>query len=66
MRMDKINLQQKTNAREGTLSFYWLENPRENLTLTKFYRIQIPLAPSDSGLEWEPLETDLRYLGEDA
>jgi hypothetical protein len=63
--MDKVNLQQKTSAREGTLSFYWLENPRENLPLTKFYRVQIPLAPFDSGLEWDlqPTETKLEIDG---
>src|SRR5690349_22975855 len=56
--MDKIDLQQKTSAREGTLSFYWLENPHANLPLTKFYRIQIPLAPFDSGLEQDPQPTE--------
>ena len=47
-----IDLQNKTQAENGTVEKYWFEN-------TLFHRIIIPLKPFDSGLDYEqqPLDT---------
>lgn len=59
--MDKVNLQEKTHAQAGHIEFYWFENAFVGLKKTRFHRIQIPLKPFDSGLEWvqQPEETVL-------
>jgi hypothetical protein len=59
--MERIKLQEKTKAQKGTIDYYWFENSNIGLTNTLFHRIQIPLEPFDSGLEYEdsPVETDI-------
>lgn len=59
--MSRIGLQSKTRAEAGELSCYWFENREVGLPRTKFCRFKIPLAPFDSGLEYEeqPVTTEL-------
>ena len=59
--MDKIYLQRKTEALSGSIESYWFKNEHIGLANTLFHRITIPLAPFDSGLEYEeqPLETEI-------
>ncbi len=59
--MDKIQLQNKTKALKGRLEVYWFENVNIGLENTLFHRVTIPLAPFDSGLEYEeqPVETEI-------
>ena len=59
--MFRIDLQSKTRAEPGDFSCYWFENPEVGLPRTKFCRFEIPLAPFDSGLDYEeqPVKTDL-------
>jgi hypothetical protein len=57
--MDKINLQNKTYTKNGTIEPYWFENEIIGLKRTLFHRINIPLDSFNSGLEYEkqPVET---------
>lgn len=57
----KIDLQHKTTAKEGSISYYWFENHNVGLQRTRFHTIEIPLEPFDSGLDYEenPVETAL-------
>lgn len=57
--LNKINLQQKTTCLKGEVQSYWFENDFIGLKKTLFHRITIPLAPFDSGLDYEeqPLQT---------
>ena len=59
--MDVIDLQNKTQAKDGTIEYYWFENPNIGLEKTLFHRITIPLKPFDSGLEYveQPEDTVL-------
>jgi hypothetical protein len=59
--MNRIDLQSKTQAETGEFSCYWFENEEVGLARTKFCRFEIPLAPFDSGLDYEqqPVKTDL-------
>lgn len=59
--MYRIQLQRKTLALPGFIECYWFENEQIGLANSLFHRITIPLAPFDSGLEYEeqPLETGL-------
>ena len=57
--MTKIDLQSKTKCLNGTIDYHWFENQVIGLERTLFHRIVIPLAPFDSGLNYEeqPLQT---------
>ena len=59
--MEKINLQSKTNALNGTAEKYWFENKHIGLKRTLFHRVYIPLKPFNSGLDYEsqPVETKI-------
>ena len=59
--MDKIQLQNKTKALDGTIEAYWFENENIGLKNTLFHRLTIPLVAFDSGLDYEeqPVETAL-------
>jgi hypothetical protein len=59
--MDKIQLQNKTKALEGTVEAYWFENENIGLENTLFHRLTIPLAAFDSGLDYDgqPVETEI-------
>jgi hypothetical protein len=50
MAMVKIDLQNKTKPREGSIECYRFENENIGLSKTMFHRITIPLEPFDSGL----------------
>jgi len=54
-----IDLQNKTQAEQGTAEKYWFENENIGLKKTLFHRIIIPLKPFNSGIEYEsqPVET---------
>lgn len=58
--METINLQNKTKALLGQIENYWFENDNIGLEKTLFHRINIPLTPFNSGLEYEsqPVETE--------
>ena len=49
--MDKIQLQNKTKALDGTIEAYWFENENIGLKNTLFHRLTIPLVAFDSGLD---------------
>lgn len=57
--MIEINLENKAECLKGKIEHYWFENPHIGLSKTQFHRIEIPLTPFDSGLEYDdqPLET---------
>lgn len=59
--MNKIDLQNKTKPKEGTIEYYWFENENIGLKKTLFHRITIQLEPFDSGLAYaeQPEETEL-------
>lgn len=61
MLKNTINLQDKTQVGRGSIAAYWFENPFIGLKNTLFHRIEFPLSPFDSGLEYEqqPLETQI-------
>lgn len=61
--MDKIELQRKTKAMRGNVEVYWFENESIGLNKTLFHRLTIPLAPFDSGVEYEdqPLSTEIIF-----
>ena len=54
-----INLQNKTQAKKGTVEKYWFENEHTGIKKTLIYKIHIPLKPFNSGFEYEtqPVET---------
>jgi hypothetical protein len=52
--MHRINLQEKTKARKGTVEAYWFENELTGLDYTCFHRITIPLTKFYTGLEFDP------------
>lgn len=54
-----VDLQNKTQAKKGTVEKYWFENENIGLKKTLFHRIYIPLKPFNSGIEYEsqPVET---------
>ncbi|UTW68269.1 hypothetical protein KFE94_11900 [bacterium SCSIO 12643] len=56
-----IDLQKKTQTKNGTIETYWFENEHLGLKKTLFHKITIPLNPFNSGFEYEsqPLETCL-------
>lgn len=55
--MITMNLQEKTKAIGGKVSTYWFENLKTGLKKTHFHRIEINLAPFDSGIEYESQPT---------
>lgn len=57
--MIEINLQNKAECLKGKIEHYWFENPHIGLSKTQFHRIEIPLTPFESELEYDdqPLET---------
>ena len=59
--MQRIDLQGKTRAEPGEFSCYWFENRNVDLPRTRFCRFRIPLAPFDSGLDYEvqPVRTEI-------
>lgn len=59
--MERINLQTKTKAEKGTVEKYWFENENIGLKKTLFHRVYIPLAPFNSGLDYEaqPVKTTI-------
>ena len=59
--MNKINLQNKSQAQVGSAEKYWFENETIGLKKTLFHRISIPLSPFNSGLTYEsqPVETEI-------
>lgn len=59
--MKTIGLQNKTKTQPGIIEKYWFENKDISLENTLFHRINIPLKPFDSGLEYEeqPVQTDI-------
>ena len=59
--MDIIDLQRKARLKEGTIEYYWFENENIGLKNTLFHRINIPLEPFDSGLDYvhQPEETEI-------
>ena len=59
--MDKIDLQNKTKAKQATIEAYWFENPHIDLERTLFHRITIPLEAFDSGHDYveQPTETEI-------
>jgi hypothetical protein len=59
--MNKIDLQNKTKAKHGTVEMYWFENEFTGLKRTLFHRITIPLTAFNSGLKYEsqPVETQI-------
>lgn len=59
--MLKIDLQNKTRPKNGTIESYWFENESAGVSNTLFHRITIPLMPFDSGLDYveQPEETEL-------
>lgn len=61
--MNKIELQRKTHALNGSIQTHWFENENIDLPNTLFHRITIPLAPFDSGLDYEkqPVETQIVF-----
>jgi hypothetical protein len=62
-KMDKIDLQNKAKAKQGTAEMYWFENEFTGLKRTLFHRITIPLTSFNSGLEYEsqPVETEIVF-----
>ena len=59
--MDNINLQLKTSTQIGIVEKYWFENKNIGLKKTLFHRINIPLKPFDSGLDYveQPENTEI-------
>ena len=59
--MEKINLQNKTEAKKGKVEVYWFENKNTGLQKTLFHRINIPLDSFNSGLDYEsqPVDTEI-------
>ena len=57
--MEKINIQDKTEALPGIIESYWFENEHIGLENTLFHKLEIPLKSFDSGLEYDdnPLDT---------
>ena len=54
-----FDLQNKTKPKEKTIQYYWFENENVGLVKTLFHRIEIPLEPFDSGIDYvnQPQET---------
>lgn len=59
--LSTINLQGRTETKEGVISYYWFENKNIGLTKTLFHNLEIPLKPFDSGLTYveQPEETSI-------
>ena len=59
--MDTIDLQNKARPLPGHIEQHWFENPAIGLPRTRFFRIVLPFAPFDSGLDFveQPELTEL-------
>jgi hypothetical protein len=60
--MKAICLQMRTKVLPGVVESYWFENENIGLVKTLFHRIDIPLEPFDSGLDYEHQPVDTSFV----